>query len=51
MKQFSMKKAKIVTLVLNRPDKLNAISVQTRREIVDAIKKVNNDDDVLVLLR
>lgn len=44
------KEGKILTLTLNRPDKLNAISVKMRREIVDAIKKINDDDDVLVAI-
>jgi enoyl-CoA hydratase len=44
------KEGKIVTLTLNRPDKLNAISVKMRREIVDAIKKINNDDDVIAAI-
>jgi enoyl-CoA hydratase len=44
------KKGKIVTLTLNRPDKLNAMSVKMRREMVEAIENVNRDDDVLVAI-
>jgi enoyl-CoA hydratase/carnithine racemase len=39
MKQFFTKKeGKIVRLTLNRPEKMNAISVQMRKEIMAAIE-------------
>ena len=44
------KKGKIVTITLNRPDKLNAINIQLRRDMMDAIKEINNDDDVVVAI-
>ena len=38
------------TLVLNRPDKLNALSIQMRKEIAAAIDTLENDADVRVLI-
>lgn len=40
----------IATLTLNRPDKLNAISVAMREELPEAIDEVRGDDDVRVLV-
>jgi enoyl-CoA hydratase len=44
------KEGKIVKLTLNRPDKLNAISVQMRKEIMAAMQEIENDDDVSVTI-
>ena len=44
------KEGKIVRLTLNRPEKLNPISVLMRREITAAMKEIENDDDVLVAI-
>jgi len=42
------KEGKIVRLTLNRPEKMNAISIQMRKEIMAAMNEIENDDDVLV---
>ena len=44
------KEGNIVTLTLNRPDKMNAISIPMRREIMDAIGVINDDDDVKAVI-
>lgn len=44
------KKDHIATLTLNRPDKMNAMSLETREEIVAALKDVGEDDDMRVLI-
>lgn len=38
--------AGILTLTLNRPDKLNAFTAQMMRELIDVFTKVNDDDVV-----
>ena len=40
----------IATLTLNRPDKLNAISMTMRDELPEAIDEVRGDDEVRVLI-
>ena len=40
----------ILTLTLNRPDKLNAFTVEMANELVDVFTKVNEDDQVRVCL-
>lgn len=43
-------KEKIAIVTINRPDKLNALNHQTLTEIKDAFKKLNSDDNVLVVI-
>jgi len=44
------KKNNIATLTLNRPEKLNALNPQMFVELVHAFRKVNQDDDIRVLV-
>ena len=45
-------RAGVAHVVLNRPDKLNAIGVQTREEIARALTKASGDDEIgCVLIR
>ncbi|MDE2466363.1 MAG: crotonase/enoyl-CoA hydratase family protein [Alphaproteobacteria bacterium] len=37
---------RILTLTLNRPDKLNAFTATMMRELIDVFTRVNDDDDV-----
>jgi enoyl-CoA hydratase/carnithine racemase len=39
---------KIATITLNKPDKMNAFSLEMLRELFDALEKVEKDDNVLV---
>ncbi len=41
---------RIARITLNRPEKLNALSVQLRSEIVDAVKDAERDQDVNVIV-
>ena len=41
---------KILTLTLNRPDKLNAFTGTMMREMIDVFTKVNTDDDVRAVI-
>jgi enoyl-CoA hydratase/carnithine racemase len=41
---------RIATLTMHRPDKLNAFTVQMMWEMIDAIDRVDADDDVRVLI-
>ena len=40
----------ILTLTLNRPDKLNAVTVSMVNELIDAIERANKDDDVRAII-
>lgn len=40
----------ILTITLNRPDKLNAFTEQMRVEIMDALDKADEDDDVRAII-
>ncbi len=44
------KKGHIATLILNRPDKMNAMSLETREEITAALNDINQDDDMRVMI-
>ena len=44
------KDGSIIRITLNRPEKMNAISVQLNHELVDAIGEVDKDDDVKVVI-
>jgi len=44
------KKDNIVTLTLNRPEKLNALNPQMMVELVDAFRSINQDDETMVLV-
>ena len=44
------KKDHIATLTINRPDKMNATTLHTRQEIIEALTEVDNDDDMRVLV-
>jgi enoyl-CoA hydratase len=41
---------KIGRITLNRPEKLNALSFELRREVVDALKRAEADDEVAIIL-
>ena len=41
---------KILTLTLNRPDKLNAFTGQMMDELISAFDKAGKDDDVRVII-
>ena len=38
---------KILTLVLNRPDHLNAFTLEMAFELIDAFNRASDDDDVI----
>ncbi len=40
----------ILTLTLNRPDKLNAFTVEMANELVDVFTKANDDDNIRVIV-
>lgn len=40
----------IATITLNRPDKLNALSIEMMRELNECCLKVNNDSDIRVVV-
>jgi len=42
--------AGIATVTLNRPDRLNAFTVEMMRELIDALDRVDADDDVRVVI-
>ena len=42
--------ANILTLTLNRPDKLNAFNSVMQRELLDALDKADADDDIRVVI-
>lgn len=44
------KEARIATITLNRPDKLNAMSQGLMREFDLAVEEFNHDDDARVLV-
>ncbi|HVZ70595.1 MAG TPA: enoyl-CoA hydratase-related protein [Rhizomicrobium sp.] len=43
-------KDRILTLTLNRPDKLNAYTAQMGAELADAFDRANSDDDIRVII-
>jgi len=44
------KKDHIATLTINRPEKMNAMSLETREEVIAALTEVGQDDGVRVLI-
>jgi enoyl-CoA hydratase len=44
------KRGRIAIVTINRPDKLNALNVQTRQEILDAFDQLELDDEVRVVV-
>ena len=40
----------ILTITLNRPEKLNAFSTETRAEIMDALDRADADDDIRAII-
>src|SRR6059058_258786 len=40
----------ICTITLNRPDRLNAFTVEMMRELIDAFDRVDADDDIRVVI-
>jgi enoyl-CoA hydratase/carnithine racemase len=40
----------ILTLTLNRPEQLNAFTVEMARELIDAFNRASNDDDVRAIV-
>lgn len=43
-------KESILTLTLNRPDKMNAFTVEMANELIDAFNQANDNDDVRVIV-
>jgi enoyl-CoA hydratase len=41
---------RIATITLNQPDRRNALTFRLRREIIDALRTAESDDDVTVIL-
>ena len=41
---------RVLTVTLNRPDRLNAFNVEMQRELIDVFTKVNDDDEVRALI-
>src|SRR5215468_571109 len=44
------KRGRIAIVTVNRPDKLNALNIATRREILRAFEQLKTDDDVRVVI-
>jgi len=44
------KKDRIVTITLNRPDKMNALSEELSDKVFEAFKRFNSDDDAVVAI-
>ena len=44
------RKDHIATLTINRPEKMNAMTLHTREEVIEALTEVNEDDDIRVLV-
>jgi len=40
----------VLTLTMNRPDRLNAFNLEMRDEMIDVFTKVNSDDDVRAVI-
>lgn len=40
----------VATVIINRPDKLNALNADTKKELGDCLEKVRRDDDVASLI-
>ena len=40
----------ILTITLNRPEKLNAFNFNMQSDLIDAIDKANNDDEVKAII-
>ncbi len=43
-------KDRVLTITLNRPDRLNAFNFEMQRDMVDAFTKVNDDDEVRAVI-
>ena len=43
-------KDNILTLTLNRPDQLNALTAQMREELIDAFDRADADDQVRAII-
>lgn len=43
-------KDRVLTITLNRPEKLNAYTRQMQGEVIDALKRADEDDDVRVII-
>lgn len=41
---------RVARITLDRPEKLNALNIQIRREIVDALRRAEADDEVSIIL-
>ena len=44
------KRGRIAIVTVNRPDKLNALNIPTRREILRAFEQLKTDDEVRVVI-
>jgi len=44
------KRGRIAIITVNRPDKLNALNIPTRREILSAFEQLKTDDEVRVVI-
>ena len=44
------KRGRIAIVTINRPDKLNALNVATRKEILAAFEQLKTDDEVRVVV-
>src|SRR5699024_12830587 len=43
-------KEQILTLTLNRPERLNAWTLQMKDELIHAVERANQDDDIRVIV-
>jgi enoyl-CoA hydratase len=44
------RRAPIALITINRPDKLNALNIATRKELADTLDELRNDDEVRVVV-
>ena len=44
------KENRIGTIVINRPEKLNSLSTDTRKELVNAFKELEGDKEIRIII-
>jgi enoyl-CoA hydratase len=44
------RRGRIALIIINRPDKLNALNIATRKELADALDELRNDEEIRVVV-